>query len=120
MFLGLLGILLSTASLIYTISRNRGIDASSTERRLSALETKVDLWWRGLSVDAARILHSPDPAKAHQDRLLERFMDGTISGDEAVELVGILQDIIDHHDTPSGSRLAASLVLQAIASHYEF
>lgn len=116
--MGVLSLLLSAGSLFYTISRNRGINAADTEHRLSALETKVDLWWRGLSVDAARILHSPDPAKARQDALLERFMDGVITGDEAVELVGLLQEIIEAHDTEPGARLAASLVLQAIAHHY--
>ncbi len=111
---GIISSVLAVTSLLYTVTNNRSGYSKITENRLASLETKVDLFWRNLSVDAAKILHSPDPAKARQDALLERFMDETIEPDEVTELVTLLEAILHEHDAQPGQRLAASVVLQAV------
>jgi len=54
--------------------------------KLAKLEVKIDVYWTNFSMDAAKILHQPDPARHHIDVLLEAYMDGTISDAERQEL----------------------------------
>ncbi len=54
--------------------------------RLATLETKIDVYWRSVSMDSARILHQPDPKRRQVDLLLEAFMDGSITDDQRLEL----------------------------------
>lgn len=61
--------------------------------RFTSLETKMEWVWdqqkqlaRQLAMDAARILHQPDPRRSMIDSLLEAFMDGTLSSEEEREL----------------------------------
>lgn len=56
------------------------------DKQISSLETKVELFWGSLATEMAKILHQPDPLRHHIDRLLESFMEGTLSNDERVEL----------------------------------
>lgn len=115
----LLSLMISASALLYGMTRQRRRDSTSIEGRLTALETKVDVFWRALAVDAAQILHSPDPEKARQDDLLDQFMAGGLRGAEMLELVQLLEEIREDHDALAGERLAASVVLQAITARYE-
>lgn len=57
--------------------------------RMSSMESKMDFMWgtqKQLALDAAKILHQPDPRRAHVDRLLEAFMDDTLTSEEETEL----------------------------------
>lgn len=54
--------------------------------KLTVLETKMDVFWRQVALDAAKILHQPDPARHRIDCLLEAFMEDTLSADEELEL----------------------------------
>jgi hypothetical protein len=69
-------------------------------------------------VDAARILHSPDPCLARRDELIEKFLAETISRTELSEFIEILQHLIDDHDAMPGDRLAASIIFRGIESRY--
>lgn len=132
-------VLLSLISLIYGFSRDRGTetkelehrltaietkverlihDNSGNEQRMSTVETKVEVFWRNVGVDAARILHSPDPALARQDFLLERFMADDLTTSQLTELVGRLRGIYDEHDADPGRRVAAANLLRAIEYRY--
>lgn len=61
-----------------------------------------------LAMNAAKTLHMPDPERRRVDRLLEAFMEGTLSEDERNELRKILVLIrnyeIDHTATPEENR----------------
>jgi hypothetical protein len=89
--------------------------------RLSVLETKIEVFWRTVAMDAAKIIHSPDPARAHIDRLLEQFIEGTLTKDEELELRKTLVMIRDH--TPGqalefpihpGEQVAAAILLRTM------
>ncbi len=54
--------------------------------RLTQLETKVDLYWRGIEEMATKILHSSN--KPHKDKLLEKY--DKLNLTEAKELYQIL------------------------------
>jgi hypothetical protein len=71
--------------------------------RVAVLETKIDVFWRSVAMDAAKIIHSPDPRRAHIDALLESFMDGQMTSLQENELRGILAVMRDYE--PSGSEL---------------
>lgn len=61
-------------------------ELSPIQKTLTQLEVKIDVYWTNFSMDAAKILHQPDPARHHIDVLLESFMDGTITDGERQEL----------------------------------
>lgn len=63
------------------------------ESRMAILETKVDVFWKQIAMDAAKILHQPDPRRARVDALLEAFMEDALSPQEELELRKILLKI---------------------------
>lgn len=89
--------------------------------RLAVLETKIEVFWRNVAVDVARVLHSPNPARAHVDALLEQLIDGQLSSSQREELRELLTRIRDyHHGDPSefpiypGDQVAAAILLQTM------
>lgn len=75
-------------------------DFSTSQRasaeKISKMEVKVDMYWTSFeqaAIGAAKILHQPDPRRAHIDHLLEAFMEGTLTSDERIELKKILVQI---------------------------
>jgi hypothetical protein len=76
---------------------------SLTDRTV-ALETKVDVFWKNVALNLAQILHSPNPARAHVDALLEKLMaelkgeEGELlTPDEREELRRLLAYMAQHH-----------------------
>ena len=59
--LSALSTLVAVLALLATLARARRSDTTALAERLARLETKVDVFWRGVSFDAARLLHSPHP-----------------------------------------------------------
>lgn len=57
---------------------------------IRALNTKVEVFWRNVGLDLAKVLHQPDPARAHVDALLEAFMKGTLTPAQRTELRRLL------------------------------
>jgi len=60
------------------------------------METKMDFLWgtqKQLAMDAAKILHQPDPRRSHIDQLLEDFMDDTLTIERERELRRYLMQI---------------------------
>lgn len=85
---------------------------------ITSLETKVDLFWKAVAVDVAKILHQPDPRRARVDSLLESFLAGTLSDEERGELRGYLEQIRDWEPGKasgfpirSGEQVAAAILL---------
>jgi hypothetical protein len=56
------------------------------QSQLAVLETKIDVFWRTIAVDAAKILHQPDPRRAMIDTLLEHFMEDRLTSEEEFQL----------------------------------
>jgi hypothetical protein len=87
--------------------------------RMVRLETKVEVFWKNVSFDAAKILHTPHPENARRDYLLEQFVSQQITRDQLVELIMLLKDIIEEKHREFGERSAASSLLRALESQYE-
>lgn len=89
--------------------------------RLSVMETKIEVFWKSVAMDAAKIIHSPDPRRAHIDALLDAFTEGTITTQQASELKTILVFLRDWEpgkpaDFPvyPGEQVAAAILLRTM------
>lgn len=89
--------------------------------KLAKLEVKIDVYWTNFSMDAAKILHQPDPARHHIDVLLESFMDGTITDGERQELKRFLYIIRNWEPGQNpgfpvhpGEQVAAAILLRTM------
>jgi hypothetical protein len=89
--------------------------------RITVLETKMEVFWKNVALDVARVLHSPNPERAHVDELLEAFMEDNLSPAERHDLRRLLVEIRDyHHGDPSdfpiypGDQVAAAILLQTM------
>lgn len=90
-----------------------------SRERLARLETKVEVFWKSVALDAAKILHTPHPENARRDDLLEKFTDGSITREELEELIRTLNKIVEEKHREFGERTAASTLLRAIEIQYE-
>lgn len=63
--------------------------------RMAIMETKMEVFWRDVSFDAARILHHPEASRERVDDLLDIFMARTMTTEEEAELRGYLTTIRD-------------------------
>jgi uncharacterized membrane protein YccC len=54
--------------------------------QIVVLETKIDVFWKQVAMDAAKILHQPDPRRAKIDALLDAFMEDALSPEEELVL----------------------------------
>ena len=61
--------------------------------RLYVLETKMELFWRSVAIDSAKILHQPDARRSHIDKLLEALMADKLTEQGEAELRGYLVKI---------------------------
>lgn len=86
--------------------------------RITALEIKIEVFWRDVSFDAARTLHSPDPKHARMDYLIDAYIDGRQTEEELMELVTRLREKIDDQIGERSERLTASLMLRSMAVRY--
>lgn len=100
-----------------------GTQINDLMRKMDVLETKMEVFWRSVAIDAAKVLHSPHPARAHVDALLEALMDGTITEDGKTELRELLEYMRDYHygdPSPSdfpiypGDQVAAVILLRTM------
>lgn len=90
--------------------------------RLAVMETKIEVFWRSVAMDAAKIIHSPDPRRAHIDRLLESFMNGTMTTEEESDLRKVLVTIRDFEQGVTklsfpvypGEQIAAAILLRTM------
>lgn len=77
----------------------------SANDKITQMEVKVGLYWSSLeqtAMNAAKTLHQPDPARAHIDKLLEAFMEGTLTTAERIELRKVL--VIIRNYEPNGTQ----------------
>ena len=124
-YLNSIGILVTIIIFLVTQSKAKEVakknlaEAEAKLReRLTAIETKVEVFWRSVAIDAAKILHTPHPENARRDELLERFVEGIIDREELKELIVTLKKIIDDTFREFGERTAASNLLRVIEMQY--
>jgi len=87
--------------------------------RLTKVETKMEIFWKDVSFDSAKILHTPHAENLRRDELLEKFLKETITRNELAELIITLEDIVEDNNRDFGERSAASTLLRALQGRYE-
>lgn len=85
------------------------------------MATQIEVFWKDVGMEAAKVVHSPDPARAHIDRLIDALREGVITDEESTELKRYLVQIRDwepgrHVDFPvyPGEQFAAGVLLQTM------
>lgn len=86
--------------------------------RVSKLETKMEVFWKAVSIDAAKILHSPHPERERLDQLIDAYVNGNIRTNELTEMRGQLLTIVDNGSTPCAERLLASMLMRVIEARF--
>lgn len=67
------------------------------DTKMAVLETKVDMLWVNLQKDMAKGIHSPDPARAHIDYLMDKIIqEEPMTQDEIDETKRILHTMINY------------------------
>lgn len=81
---------------IEDLLRTNSSDLRAAIDTMTRMGVKVDMYWstlEALAMNAAKGLHQPDPRRARIDALLEAFMEGTLTGNERIELKKVLVHI---------------------------
>lgn len=110
MFFALAGICLS--ALIYVLTQAR-----STEKRLTALETKISLFWKVIEEGTVQLLHRDDTPKT--DMLLDKAADNTLTKEEARELIDELKQIEEDKSRPRGEAAAALMMRAVLVARFD-
>lgn len=94
--------------------------------RIAIVETKIEVFWKAVAMDAAKIIHSPDPRRQEVDELIEAFQAATsgrgiMRADQYNDLREILHFMRDWEPgTPSdfpiypGEQFAAAVLLRTM------
>lgn len=121
-YINLGAIIVGIIGLLLTIAKNKRDRVESDTKlreRITTVETKMEVFWRAVAIDSAKILHTPHPQNWRRDELLEKFVAQTISRDELLELISVLTEIVENKIRDFGERAAASTMLRAIEMQYE-
>lgn len=123
-YLGILGGMLAIINFAYMISRNlRGDEAKRIKEyeqlnaRVGLLETKIEIFWKGVSYSSAQVLHSPHTPEL--DTLIEKFQRDDINDTELARFKLLLHEVQADANETTMRRKAASEVLTLIKVRYE-
>lgn len=93
---------------------------------LTGLETKMDIVWEGqkqIALDAAKVLHHPEPERHEVDHLLDAFTNDTLTEEEEVQLRKALVAIRDWEPgrdvgfpVYQGEQMSAAILLRLMNS----
>lgn len=122
-YISLGAVVVSVFTFIYALKKSNSdkIEDSIEKLKLDVqdLKTKMEVFWKNVSFDAARNLHTPHPDNARRDYLLEQYVDEKITRDELIELVKLLDKVIlDDSNRDFGERQAASLLRRTIEQRF--
>lgn len=91
------------------------------DRRVTIMETKVDVFWQKVAHDMASVLHHPEQSRQYLDQLLDALMDGNLTNAQYRELRKYLETIRDWEPGDpapfivyQGEQVAAVILLHAI------
>lgn len=100
------------------------VEQGDSKTRVAVLETQVNLLWANLQKDIARIMHSPDPRRAHVDYFMDKLIDGEpLTSGEETELRDILTKIMHYEPGVSpdlgfpvhpGEQMQAAFLLRSL------
>lgn len=86
-------------------------------RRLTVLETKIDVFWKSVSFSSAQALHSPHTPQF--DRLIELFQQERLDDQQLVEFKRMLREVVDDPNETSFRKKSALEVLALIHIRFE-
>jgi hypothetical protein len=93
--------------------------ATATREQVIRMETKIEIFWRNVGFDAAKILHTPHPENARRDFLIIRWETDKIGLAELHELISMLKDIIPDETKEASERKAASDLCRSLEAQYD-
>lgn len=120
LIISILGAVLGVISFSRTARQVDRKEVQDQEHRLTALEVKVDVFWKGIALDAAALLHRPHPEFKRRDELLETFTYKKLNSKEARELYNMLVPVWEDIQAPYAERLAASILMRTLSHEYGF
>jgi hypothetical protein len=120
-----LSALIGVTGLVYAFTRNRRTDDTALRETLEQLaarvvrvETKIEVFWKGVSYSAAEALHSPTDHLGI-DSLIDKFRRGQLRDeDEIATFKTAMQEIVASDPDPF-RRKAAREVLLGIRLQFE-
>jgi len=119
-YVGLLALVVSIANAVYQRRRDAQGDwkekfkelTSKVEtalNRLTVIETKAEIYFKGMSVSAAQALHSPHTKEL--DVLLEKFQRDEIQNEkDLTKLKLMLKDVVETDANPSRVKYALDIL----------
>ncbi len=124
-YAGLLALILGLVNAVYTRRRDNQAEiknlsekVESAITRLTVVETKADIYFRGMSVSSAGALHSPHTKEL--DVLLEKFQRDEIQNERDLShLKALLQGVIDNPDEAAIRKKYALDILTLIHVRFE-
>lgn len=108
--LGMAGLALTAATYVITQARKN-------ESRLTALETKISVFWRVIEEGAVSLLHRDDTPRV--DALLEKAAANTLTNVEAKKLIEELREIEQDRTRTKGESTAALLMRAVLIARYD-
>jgi hypothetical protein len=86
-------------------------------RRLTVIETKIELYWGAVEKQMSSMLHSPH--RSSLDVLLDKnARDERLTYDEAIALVDLLQKLIDSKELSGNEEAGARMLIAVTIGKY--
>lgn len=91
---------------------------ADTQRRLTVIETKLELYWGAVEKQMSQMLHSPH--RPSLDVLLDKnAREERLTHDEAVSLVELIQKLIDSKELTGNEESGARMLIAVTIGKYE-
>src|ERR1051325_800051 len=114
--IGAMGLILGALS--YFRKTYAANDFAETKKDVEILKKQMDLFWGVIEKEMSKLLHSPH--RPILDAFLDRNLgDGSLTRDEAFELVALLQKLIDSGDLSGDEVSYATLLMATTVAKYE-
>lgn len=92
-------------------------DMADVLRRVTVIETKLDLYWNSVERQMSQMLHSPH--RPRLDVLLDKnARDERLTDDEAMSLVDLLQKLIDSKELSGNEEAGARMLIAVTIGKY--
>lgn len=92
-------------------------DMADVLRRVTVIETKLDLYWNSVERQMSQMLHSPH--RPTLDVLLDKNVrDERLTQDEAEHLVDLLQRLIESHELTGNEEAGARMLIAVTIGKY--
>lgn len=93
-------------------------DIADILKRITVIETKLDLYWGAVEKQMSQMLHSPH--RPTLDVLLDKNTRGDrLTHDEAIALVELVQKLIDSKELTGNEEAGARMLISVTIGKYE-